>query len=155
MSGLRAQEQGALVCSPPWTWGNVRHSTGMPYSHVEDLASEKCGKEEGSALRRKTKEGLLCLNIPCPRAPLLPSLSHTFSHRHPKIHVSHIPQPAGEQRMSVLDSPLCEPHTLLALHLLWGHVRRRWMAQVSEDRWIFPRREQSCTQFWVSFWCFR
>lgn len=39
--------------------GNVKLRAGMPCFHVEGLAFEKCWKEKGSILRRKTKEELL------------------------------------------------------------------------------------------------
>ena len=45
--------------------GNARHSAGMQWFH----ASQKCVKEKGSALWRKTKEELLRFNIPGPAAP--------------------------------------------------------------------------------------
>lgn len=146
MSGLQTREQQALACSPARVCGNGKHSAGPPCFHVQGLAFEKCGKEKGSALRRKTKE-LLRLNIPCPTAPLLPSLSHICSHHQKKVHLSHISQPAGEQRMSVLSPTLCD------LHIFWLSICPEG---ILGERGAFkclrsPRREHTCPQFCVLF----
>lgn len=132
------------------TWP-VRRVFSMRAWHLKNAVRRKavfCGG--------RPKRHCWVLTFLAPWHPLLPSLSHVFSHHHKKIHLSHISQwPICEQRASVLRSTLQALLRLRALCLLSGHFRITGMAQVSEYRLTFLRREQFCPWFCVLFWCFR
>lgn len=124
--------------------GNFRRLASMLCFHGEGLASEKCCKEKGSVLRRKTKEALLSFNIPCPTAPS-PSkpLLHFLPPPQKNPFISHFPTTClGTKTISAQFHTGCAPKPagdMSALGAFQDHtdgISLRIQVDVSKERTV-------------------